>query len=107
MADPIIVTGCRIYLNYGADEHLKAFASIILNDAFAVCDLKVISGSKGLFVAMPSRRRKNGVFLDVAHPVTKELRMHIEQTVLTEYQRALEDHTRRRRKQPVQHGSPV
>jgi stage V sporulation protein G len=85
MTNPIQVTACRVYLNQSEDEHLKAFASIILNDCFAVCDLKIIQGNKGLFVAMPSRRRRDGTFHDVAHPINHTLREHIEQIVLNEY----------------------
>ena len=87
MAPPIKITGCRVFLNQNDDEHLKGFASIILNDEFAVCDLKIIMGHKGLFVAMPSRRRKDGTFHDVAHPVLQSLRDHIETEVLAEYQK--------------------
>jgi stage V sporulation protein G len=85
MSEPIRVTGCRVFLNLQEDEHLKGFASIILNDVFAVCDLKIILGNKGLFVAMPSRRRRDGTFHDVAHPICKNLRDHIEAIVLEEY----------------------
>jgi stage V sporulation protein G len=90
MAPPIRVTGCRVFLNQSDDEHLKGFASVILNDEFAVCDLKIIMGHKGLFVAMPSRRRKDGTFHDVAHPILQTLRDHIETVVLDEYQKLQE-----------------
>ena len=85
MNSPLEVTSCRVYLNKEEDEHLKGFASIILNDVFAVCDLKIIRGNKGLFVAMPSRRRRDGTFHDVAHPICQTLRDHIEKVVLVEY----------------------
>jgi len=85
MPDVLHVTGCRVFLNQSEDERLKGFASIILNDEFAVCDLKIINGNKGLFVAMPSRRRRDGSFHDVAHPIVSTLREHIESVVLGEY----------------------
>lgn len=85
MSKPIEVTACRVFLNPEDDEHLMGFASIVLNDAFAVCDLKIINGHKGLFVAMPSRRRNNGTFHDVAHPINQGLRNLIEEVVLAEY----------------------
>jgi stage V sporulation protein G len=79
------VTGCRVYLNPTEDDHLKGFASIILNDVFAVCDLKIIQGHNKLFVAMPSRRRRDGTFHDVAHPICQNLRDQIEVVVLDAY----------------------
>ena len=85
MQDVLHVTGCRVFLNQSEDERLKGFASIILNDEFAVCDLKIINGNKGLFVAMPSRRRRDGSFHDVAHPIVSTLREQIESVVLGEY----------------------
>lgn len=85
-ASPIEVTACRVTLNPQANDRLKAFASIVLNDAFAVCDLKVIQGHEHLFVAMPSRRRRDGKFHDIAHPINHELRDVIEQRVLIAYE---------------------
>ena len=68
----------------------KGFASIILNHAFAICDLKIIQGHNELFVAMPSRRRRDGTFHDVAHPICQVLRDHIETVVLDAYYRQVE-----------------
>jgi stage V sporulation protein G len=67
------------------EEKLKAFATITLDDCFVVRDLKVISGQDGLFVAMPSKRRKDGTFKDTAHPLNNETRRMIEHKVLDKY----------------------
>ncbi|MFO7245664.1 MAG: septation regulator SpoVG [Thermaerobacter sp.] len=69
------------------DERVRAVASITIDDAFAVHDLRVVQGDKGLFVAMPSRRRASGEYYDVAHPVTAEARQLIQQAVLAAYTR--------------------
>jgi stage V sporulation protein G len=88
MNEPTLrVTGCRVYPNPVPDEHLKGFASIVLNEVFAVCDLKIIQGNNKLFVAMPSRRRRDGTFHDVAHPICQNLRDHIERVVLEAFQK--------------------
>lgn len=71
------------------EEKLKAYASIVLDACFIVNDLKVIEGKRGLFISMPSRRRKRGGYRDVAHPLNNETRRLIEESVLAEYQRAL------------------
>jgi stage V sporulation protein G len=84
------VTGCRVFVNLADDDRLKGYAAIILNNEFAVCDLKIIRGNKGLFVAMPSRRRRDGTFHDTAHPIVQGLREHIELIVLGEYHAQLE-----------------
>ena len=82
------VTGVRIY---PVDrEKLKAFATITIDDCFVVRDLKVIQGENGLFVAMPSRRMKDGSFKDMAHPLNDVTRKMIEHRVLDEYSRLMQ-----------------
>jgi stage V sporulation protein G len=81
------ITEVRLTLRH--EERLKAFVSITFDNAFVVRGLKVIRGNEGLFVAMPSRRRKDGEFRDIAHPINNETRRMIEDAVLEEYERQL------------------
>ena len=67
------------------EEKLKAYVSIVLDDCFLVSDLKVIQGPNGLFISMPSKRKKNGEFKDVAHPLNRETRERMERRILEEY----------------------
>ena len=83
------ITDVRVHLRQGGD-HLKAFASVILDDAFAVEELKVIEGARGLFVSMPRRKLPDGQYRDVAHAVTKEMREALQARVLAAYRQALE-----------------
>ena len=71
------------------EEKLKAFVSIVFDQCFVVTDIKVIHGPKGLFVSMPSKKRKDGTFKDIAHPLNNETRRMIEEKVLAEYDRVL------------------
>jgi len=73
------------------EEKLKAFVSIVFDHCFMVNDIKIIQGRDGLFISMPSRKKKNGEFKDVAHPLNNETRRMIEEKVLAEYDRALEE----------------
>ncbi|SFH99881.1 SpoVG family protein [Planctomicrobium piriforme] len=50
------ITEVRIKLMNGAQDRLLGFCSITIDHAFVVRDLKIIKGSKGAFVAMPSRK---------------------------------------------------
>lgn len=84
------ITDVRVRPYSKADDKLKAFATITIDDCFVVTDLKVIQGKKGLFVAMPSRKRKDGTFKDVAHPLNQETRDSIEKRVLQAYEDAAE-----------------
>ena len=67
------------------DGRLKAYATIVFENAFIIRDLKVIEGAKGLFVSMPSRRRKDGTFRDIVHPLNSETRRMIEEKVIQEF----------------------
>ena len=69
------------------EEKLRAFANVTFDDSFVIRGLKVISGSRGFFVSMPSRRRPDGTYQDVAHPINTEMRRHLESMVLEAYER--------------------
>jgi len=72
-----------------SEEKLKAYVTITFDDCFVVRDLKVIHGNNGLFVAMPSKKRKDGTFRDTAHPLNNQTREMIESRVLSEYEKQL------------------
>jgi stage V sporulation protein G len=72
-----------------SEERLKAYATITFDDCFIIRDLKIIDGNNGLFVAMPSKKRKDGTFRDTAHPLNNETRERIEDVVLREYEKEL------------------
>jgi stage V sporulation protein G len=67
------------------EEKLKAYITIVLDNCFVIRDLKVISGTGGLFVAMPSKRRKDGTFKDIAHPLNQSTRATVEKRILDAY----------------------
>ena len=67
------------------EEKLKAYVTVTLDGCFVVRDLKVIQGATGLFVAMPAKRRKDGTFKDVAHPLNAETRERFERAILAAY----------------------
>lgn len=69
------------------EERLKAYVSLTIDDCFVVRDLKVIKGNNGLFVAMPSKRRKDGQFKDIAHPLNQETRDMIEKAVFEAFEK--------------------
>ncbi|MDD5673900.1 MAG: SpoVG family protein [Chitinivibrionales bacterium] len=84
---PVEITEVRITLR--TEEKLKAFASITFDNSFVVRSLKVINGSKGYFVSMPNRKRKDGSYQDIAHPITNDMRKTIEDRVLDAFENEL------------------
>ena len=67
------------------DEKLKAFVSVVFDGCFVVSDIRVILGPAGLFVSMPSRRRRDGTFRDVAHPLNSAMRRRLEEAIVARY----------------------
>ncbi|MBF0491414.1 MAG: septation regulator SpoVG [Deltaproteobacteria bacterium] len=87
------------------EDKLKAYATVTFDDCFVVRDLKVISGNTGLFVAMPSKKRKDGSFKDIAHPLNNDFRAVLEKIVLEAYEK--ESQTGSAEAPPVEANAPL
>lgn len=53
-------------------------ASITLNNCFVVHNLKIIQLDNKKMVAFPSRKKVDGKFEDIAHPINSEFRNYVE-----------------------------
>lgn len=70
------------------DSRMKGIASVLLDDEFAVHDIRIIEGTNGLFIAMPSRKTSTGGYRDIAHPISQEVRSMFEKEILDAYENA-------------------
>ncbi|MDD5500149.1 MAG: septation protein SpoVG family protein, partial [Candidatus Omnitrophica bacterium] len=52
------ITEVRVVLKDSPDKKLKAYTTVTFDNVFVVRNIKVIEGSAGLFIAMPSRKVK-------------------------------------------------
>ena len=68
------------------EDKLKAFVSIVIDNCFIISDMKIIQGNNGLFISMPSKKKRNGGFRDIAHPLNNETRKLLEDKVFPAYQ---------------------
>ncbi len=84
------ITDVRIRIIEAEGNKLKALASITIDECFVVHDIKLIEGNEGLFIAMPSRKVKDGTYKDIAHPIVPETRDTIKRLVFDAYYRELE-----------------
>ena len=66
-------------------SRMRGIASILLDDSFAVHDIRIIEGDNGLFIAMPSRKTATGGYRDIAHPINQDVRDRITKAVLDKY----------------------
>ena len=70
------------------ESRMKGIASVLLDDSFAVHDIRIIEGDNGLFIAMPSRKTSTGGYRDIAHPINPEVRSMFEDAILEAYENA-------------------
>ncbi|MBQ5491274.1 MAG: septation regulator SpoVG [Treponema sp.] len=64
---------------------LKAYVTITFDECFVVHNIKIIEGKSGPFIAMPSRKTATGEYKDIAHPVSPEFRVELQEKILAEY----------------------
>ena len=85
------ITNVSIRKSDREDSRMKAIASVLLDDEFAVHDIRIIEGTKGLFIAMPSRKTSTGGYKDIAHPISQDVRSMFEKEILDAYEKALNE----------------
>lgn len=84
------ITDIRIR-QVSADGKLKAYVTVTFDDCFVVHNVKIIEGKNGAFIAMPSRKTKTGEYKDVAHPINSDFRGSLQERILDEYKKTLEE----------------
>ena len=72
-------------------SRMKGIASVLLDDSFAVHDIRIIEGDNGLFIAMPSRKTATGGYRDIAHPINSEMRDKLQKEILEKYEEAVKE----------------
>lgn len=81
------ITDVRVRIVKNDNAKLRAVASIIIDDCFAIHDIKIIAGNEGDFIAMPSRKTPDGEYKDIAHPINTATREIIKGKVLAAYEK--------------------
>lgn len=67
------------------NSKLRGIASVLIDDAVAIHDIRIIDGNNGLFIAMPSRKTATGEYKDVCHPINQDVRTEFTDAILEEY----------------------
>ena len=70
------------------NSRMKGIASVLIDECFAVHDIRIIEGDNGLFIAMPSRQTSTGQYRDIAHPINSETRQIFEEEIIKAYNEA-------------------
>ena len=84
------ITSVNVRKNNKESSRMKGIASFLIDDRFAVHDIRIIEGDNGLFIAMPSRKTATGGYRDIAHPINPEVRTMFEEAIFAAYENAEE-----------------
>ncbi|MBO5142710.1 MAG: SpoVG family protein [Treponema sp.] len=82
------ITSVKVLKNEASDARVRGYANVVIDEGFAIHDIRIIEGENGLFLAMPSKKNPDGTFRDVAHPINPEVRAIFEEAILTEYNKS-------------------
>lgn len=69
-------------------NRMKGIATVVIDNSFAIHDIRIIEGDNGLFIAMPSRKTATGEYKDIAHPINTDVRNMFQEAILEEYNKA-------------------
>lgn len=89
IAKTSIISDIRVYPYESDKSNTKAFVSVTIGGVFAISNITVVEGKKGLFVSMPQRlqgKGRNAEYKDICFPVTKEFREELYTKILDEYE---------------------
>ena len=86
-----IISDIRIFPANNKKSNCHAMVSVTLANVFCISGIKIMDGSKGLFVAMPSAKNKKDEWHDICHPITKEFRKVMNDSILNAFESLNED----------------
>lgn len=85
------ITNVRVRVVEKENSKMRGFASVTIDNQFAVHDIRILEGDNGLFLAMPSKQTAPGEYRDIAHPINAEARKLFSDAILAEYERELQN----------------
>ena len=82
------ITNVRVRIVEKDNSKMRGFANVTIDDQFVVHDIRILEGSNGLFLAMPSKQVAPGEYRDIAHPINSDTRSKIQTLILKKYEEA-------------------
>ena len=85
------ITDVRVKLEKRDNGKMKGSANIVIDNAVAIRDIRILEGENGMFIARPSRKTPTGKYVDQEHPINKEVRKQFEDAIFAAYEKSLEE----------------
>ena len=82
------ITSVNVHKIEKEGKRIKGLATVVIDNSFAIHDIRIIEGDNGLFIAMPSRKTATGGYRDIAHPINPEVRAMFEDAIIDAYNKA-------------------
>lgn len=68
------------------EEVVKAYVTITIANAFVIRHIRILNTTKGILIAMPTRKLPDGSHKDIAHPISQEFRKDMETVIMAAYE---------------------
>ena len=91
-----IITNVSVYTLNNSNSKTVALATVTISDCLVLTGVKIVKGKKGMFVSMPQRKLskpdKNGnEYADIFFPVTHDFREELNNAILDEYDKKIDE----------------
>lgn len=70
------------------NDSLRAICSVNFDDLFVVHGIRLVEGKGKMFLSFPARIKKDGTFLDIAHPISSDFRDELTNKIIEKYNEA-------------------
>ena len=85
------ITSVRVHKTEKENSRMKGIVTVVIDNSFAIHDIRIIEKDDRLFIAMPSRKTATGEYKDIAHPINPDVRKLFEDAILEEYNKPSEE----------------
>ena len=91
-----IITNVSVYTLNDSNSKTVALATVTISDCLVLTGLRIVKGKKGMFVSVPQRKLskpdKNGnEYADIFFPVTHDFREELNNAILDEYDKKVDE----------------
>lgn len=77
----------KVDINREEKGNCKGLARVTIDDCFVIHSIRIIENDGKLFIAMPSKPTREGLWMDVCHPIKKQTREMFTEAILDAFRK--------------------